>query len=112
VEDEEREIFVREVIAHMDLPGFAEVWPETITQLEEPSQRAKLRKLLGEFQVNIIPDGDRGLKIYVDREVIAEWFKPQVRLRTDMSELRPSKRLFAELMLKYCSVFHEGEDHE
>jgi len=120
VEREERGIFIRDVLAHLDLPDFDEIWPDEEDGEEQDEKdavqsRIKLRKLLGHFGVDIVSDGDRGTKVYFDRKVIAEWKKPFIVLRKDMSEIIPSKRLFAEMKIRYWSVFHDlqqtqGED--
>ncbi len=112
VEGEERSAFIREVIEHLDLPELDEIWPieETEGGGISVENKVKLRALLGHFGVDIVDDGDRGVKIYFDRKAIAEWKKPFVVLRTDMSDPVPSRRLFAEMQIKYWSVFHDQEE--
>lgn len=117
VEGEEQRAFVRDIIERLELPNFEDIWPEEEEDSEPDEQRdvqskIKLRELLGHFGVDIVGDGDRGLKIYFDKQVIAEWKKPFVVLRKDMSEVIPSKRLYAELQIKYWSVFHDQEEEE
>jgi hypothetical protein len=114
VEREERALFVREVLEFLDLPNLDEIWPEEAEDDEQDSveQKIKLRELLGHFGVDIVDDGDRGIKVYFDKKVIAEWKKPFVVLRKDMSDPVPSRRLFAEMQIKYWSVFHDQEQQQ
>lgn len=111
VEEEEREAFVRGIIAgfgleHPQYKPFDELWPEN--SLLTPEQRATLRKFLSEFDVEIIRNGEREVQIYVNGALAAEWLTPFVALKTDMSQPNHLKRVFAEMHIKRGSNF-EGE---
>jgi hypothetical protein len=63
------------------------------------------------YHVDILDDGDRGVKIYVDNDVIAEWKKPKYILRTNPKARRPVDRLFYEMIISFWSMF-EGDNDE
>ena len=70
VEEEERDSFIKGVLTQIGIP-LEKVWPEE--RLENVEQKIEFRKLMASFDVDILDDGDRGVKIYVDNGVIAEW---------------------------------------
>jgi len=100
-----RNAFSRETLEKMGLP-LEEIWPDEELTVE---QKTELRRLLAHYDVDILDDGDRGLKIYVDDEVVAELLKPKYVMHKDVKARRASQRLFYEMMIKYKTLFGEYE---
>lgn len=103
-EEEEVNKFVVNILENIGL-DFSEVWPNPPSLSIE--EKVKLINFLSKYEMEIIYDGDRGYKIYVDNEIIGEWFKPRVLLKRDDNALSLSKRLFFEVQFKYSSIFEE-----
>ncbi len=72
-------------------------------------QKALLRKILLENNIVIIEE-DESCKIYVQNEIIAEWYKPSYILKYDKSQLDKSKQAYVETTIKYSSVFDDEEN--
>jgi hypothetical protein len=107
-EAEERDLFIKEVLTKIGIP-LEEIWPEE--HLETVEDKIEFRKLMDHYDVDILDDGDRGVKIYVDDDVIAEWKKPRYILRIDYQARRPVNRVFYEMIISFWSMF-EGDDDE
>lgn len=107
VEEEEANKFFYWIIESIGL-DIEDVWPNPPNLSIE--EKINLNKFLFKYQIEIIHDGDGGYKVYCDREVIGEWFKPRVILKQDPSALKLSQRLYFEVQFKYSSLFEEGEE--
>jgi hypothetical protein len=97
-----RNVFARETLEKMGLP-LDEIWPAEEELTVE--HKAELRVLLAQYDVDILDDGDRGLIIYVENDVVAELMKPRYRMHKDIKARRASQRLFYEMMVKYKTLF-------
>lgn len=109
VEREECNNFIRAVIEAIGL-DIDDIW-EDGTELDAAT-KLRLRDYLNKFSIEIIYDGDRGYKIYVDDDCVGEWFKPRVVLKKDIKARTLSKQLFYELSIKYSSLFEEDEEED
>lgn len=109
IEEEERINFIRSVFHSMDLP-IEDCFPEEGEWLTE--QKIKLRRVLSEFNIDLVENVDGSLKIFVDKQVIAEWFKPMFYLKQDLSEPNPKNRLYAEVHTKSWSLFEDITNQE
>lgn len=107
-EEEERDRFIRDTLIQMGLP-IDEIWEKESLSVEE---KIELRKVLRKFDVEIITDNDRCFEIYYDKEVVGRWYKPRFVLRRDMSEIRPSKQIYYEMIVQYESMFDEDHQEE
>ncbi len=103
VEEQERNIFIKSVLSEMGIP-LDELWPEDELNIE---QKAKLRDFLAHVGVDILDDRDRGMQIFAEGKMVAEWFKPTFILREDASVVNRNKRFFFEMKTKCWSVFEE-----
>lgn len=107
VEDEEKTRYLRGILEQMGLP-IQEFWtndgPLSI------DQRMKLRGVLGTFGVQVIDDLDGHMQIYVEGEKVAEWFKSTYKMKTDLRERDPRKRLYLEMEVNCWSLFEEAEE--
>lgn len=72
-------------------------------------QKILLKNILNENKILVIDDRDGGIKIYVEKELIAEWIKPSFTLHQDLSQLDPKKKLYTCIHIKYWSVFDAEE---
>jgi hypothetical protein len=70
-------------------------------------QKAKIRKILIDNDVLILDDNDGCVKIYIQKEIIAEWEKPIIKLKIDQSELDRKKKYFVIIEVSCWSVFDE-----
>lgn len=107
-EEEEQNAFVKEVLTNIGI-SLEDVWPDDDITVE---QKIELRKLLSKYDITILDDGDRGLEIYVDDEVIARWYKPRFALRTDITKIDPAKKMFLEMTIKFESIFDDENTEE
>ena len=108
VENEEKNRWVKEILLNIGI-DLSDVWPDDDITVD---QKIKLRKLLAKYDIIILDDGDRGLEIYVDDDVIARWEKPKFALRTDIKQIDPSKRMFLEMTINHVSIFDNEEEKE
>jgi len=105
VESEEKYIFVVSIIDQLGI-SLGDALPEE-PHLFDAECKIELRKILHKFNVSIIDDMDGGLKIYVDKDLVADWKKPIFILKKDLSELQRSKRLYYEMITSYWSIFDQ-----
>lgn len=103
VEEEERDKFIKATLEELGLP-LQEIWPEEKLTIE---QKQKFRNILQKYDVSIIFAADKSVDIYVGKDCIAKWYKPHFKLRTDHSQIDPSKKLYLEMEINYYSVFEE-----
>jgi hypothetical protein len=104
IQEEECNVFIKSILCVIGVP-LEEIWPENNT-LDTKSRR-DLRDLLSKLDVAIIHDGDHGVKIYHDRSVIGQWFRPTIIQKKDETNPIRSKRFFYEIIFKSQSVFEE-----
>lgn len=101
-EAEERDSFIRFILESIGLE-FDDIWEEG--KPLDAETKVNLWEFLDEYKIDIIHDGDRGYKIYIEGHVVGEWFKPRVVLRQDDKALKLSKRFFYEMQIKYLSEY-------
>ena len=109
-EEQEKFTWTINVISNIGITSDELEIPENVEELSVEF-RKNMRALLQKFDVKIVDEHDGNIKIYVEDNLIAEWHKPQYILRTDLSAIEPSKRLFVEMITDHWSVF-DGEDNE
>lgn len=107
VEEEEKNRFLRSLLEQMGI-SLDSFWSdETALSVE---QRIKLRQLFIVYSIQVIDDLDGNMKVYVERELIAEWHKCTYKLKRDMSQLDPKKQLYLEMSIDYWSLFEEQKE--
>lgn len=111
VETEEQYIFIFDILAQCGIP-IEELEPCLPVDEITVSQRMALRKLCTQYNVTISDDFDGGIKIYVNDDVIAEWKKPHIVLRTDPSAKDRTKRLYIEIHCSWWSLFEEQDEQK
>jgi len=110
IEEMERINFIRSILLSMEIP-IENCFPENEEDEWSTENKIELRKILSQFKIDLVDDFDGGIKIFVDKEVIAEWFKPVFLLKTDFSEPNPKNRLYAEIHFRARSLFEEQESN-
>lgn len=106
VEEEEKTRFLRDLLEQMGVP-INEFWnAETSLSV---NQKIKLRGLLATYQIQIIDDLDGHMQVYVDDQLVGEWNKCTYKLKKDLRQLDPKKRLYLEMQVDCWSLFEESE---
>lgn len=106
VEEEEKTRFLRSILEQMGVP-INEFWTE-----EKPlsvDQRIKLRGILTTYGIQVIDDLEGRLQIYVEGELVANWFKPYYKLKRDLKQLDRRKQFYLEMNVECWSLFEENE---
>lgn len=105
VEEEERNGFIKDTLKQIGL-DIDDIWPEILLSLEE---KIKLRDYLNKFDILILDTKDT-FEIYVGKELVAKWYRPLFALKTDLSEINPSKKIFVEMTIMHESIFENDVD--
>lgn len=107
IETEEQTRFVMSVIEALEIP-FEWNSNEPLSTLD----KIRLRKILGQYNVSIVDDMAGNVKIYLERDKIAEFHKPRYLLREDMGQTDHRKRLFIEMKYTCESIFDDAANHQ
>lgn len=106
VEEEEKSKFIKDILIQIGLP-VEEFW--TSDKPLSVKERIKLREILSAYNIIIIDDLDGHMQIFVENDLVAEWNKCSYKLKKDLRQIDPKKRLFLEMTIDTWSVF-ENED--
>lgn len=102
IEAEEQTKFVISMIEALEIP-FEWNSNEPFSILD----KIRLRKVLAQYNVSVIDDMEGGIKIFLEREKVAEWKKASYVLKEDPSQIDPKKRLYIEMKCSFSSIFEE-----
>jgi|ERR1700733_11037816 len=104
VEAQEQARFVKTILEalEVDVPFN----PDEPFSIEE---KIKTRKALSFYNITIIENHGGGLKIFVERELVAEWKKPFYKMKQDNSQIDPKKRLYMEMQVNFWTVFEQEQ---
>ena len=72
-----------------------------------PPQKVKLRGLLATYGIHVIDDHDGHLQIYLDNELVGEWFKCTYKLNKDLRVTDPRYRIYLEMEVNCWSAFDQ-----
>lgn len=100
IEAEEQTRFVISIVEALEVPF---EWNSN-----EPFSifdKIRLRKVLGQYNVSVIDDMEGGVKIFLEREKVAEWKKATYVLKEDLSQIDPKKKLYIEMKCKFSSIY-------
>ncbi len=106
IEEEEKLSFLRNLLEQMGVT-VDDFWT-TGTSLSI-DQRVKLRTILATYGIQVIDDLDGHMQVYVERELVGEWFKSTYKLKRDLRELDPKKQLYMEMTINFWTIFEEQE---
>jgi len=101
IEEKEKFKFLQNLLEKMGVP-FEDFG--IINETLSLEQRVKLRNILTNYNIQVI-DNSEEYKIYVEKEKVAEWFKPLYKLKRDLSQLNPKKQLYLEMICEVWSLF-------
>ena len=114
VEDEEKARFLRGLLEQM----FEEV-PEVMTKISEvwsedgtlsPEQKVKMRTFMDTYGIQVIDNLDGHMRIYLDGQVVGEWFKCKYKLKRDLAQIDRRKQLYLEMEVNYWTIFEESTE--
>jgi len=116
IEDEERSRFLRNFLDQCfeNASNIAEQI-SAIWNIDGPlsaDQKVKLRGILTTYGIQVIDDLDGHMKIYLENELQAEFFKPTYKIKRDYSLIDRKKQLFLEMAISCWSVFDPAEEQE
>lgn len=107
VEEEEKTRFLHALLDQMGIP-VNEFWTGDVNLSID--QRIKLRSILSTYGIQVIEDLDGHMQVYVDNELVGEWNKCTYKLKKDLRQLDPKKKVYLEMEINYWSVFEEKEN--
>jgi hypothetical protein len=115
VEEEEKARFLRGILEQCFADSkiadqFHEIWVEDGV-LPAP-QKVKLRHVLATYGIQVIDDLDGHMRIFLDGDLMAEWFKCTYKLKSEPRVHDPRKRFYLEMEVNCWSVFDAPEEHE
>jgi hypothetical protein len=106
VEDEEKLRFIRNILDQIGIP-IQDFWANDGPLSVD--QRIKLRGILTTYGIQVIDDLDGHMQVYVENELVAEWFKSTYKLKRDLQQLDPRKQLYLEMEISCWSLFEDAE---
>ena len=115
VEEEEKARFLRLILEHCFANTDVAAQIETIWNTDGPlpaPQKVKLRGILAIYGLQVIDDFDGHMQVYLENELIAEWYKPVYKLKRDLRVIDPRKRAYLEMEVNCWSVFDDKEETE
>jgi hypothetical protein len=100
IEAQEQARFIKSLLE--STPAKITVDPEFMSSVDD---KAKFRKELEHYRINIIDDADGGLKIYCETDLIGVWKKCTYKMKQDLSQTDPKKRLLIEMQVNLWNAF-------
>jgi hypothetical protein len=104
VEEEEKDKFLRDFLIQVGVP-IEEYWNEN--DVLDVKKRVKIREIITAWNIKVIDDLDSHMQVYVEDNLFAEWFKSTYKLKQDLRELDPRKRLYVEMEVNNWTIFEE-----
>lgn len=99
--EQEQARFIKSVFEILELPIEFDIEKDLLTE-----DKIQFKKNLAQFKISIIDDMDSGLKIFVEKDLVAEWKKPTYILKKDHSKL-DNDRLYLEMHINCSTIFDE-----
>lgn len=105
IEAQEQARFIKSILESLEVPfEFDSEGPLSI------DDKLQLKKSLNDYSINIINNIDSTMKIFVKKDLIAEWRKPKYILKIDESQIDPNKKLYLEMIIEFWTVFDNDTD--
>lgn len=116
VEEEEKSRFLKTFLEQCfgDVPEVSNQIA-TIWNVDGPlpaPQKVKLRGILTTYGIQVIDDLDGHMQVYLENELVAEWFKCTYKLKKDLRVIDPRKRIYIEMEVNCWSAFDSQEEQE
>jgi hypothetical protein len=115
VEEEEKARFLRTLLEQCFENTEVATQIQTIWNSDgalSATQKVKLRGLLTTYGIQVIDDLDGHMQVYLDGQLVAEWYKCTYKLKKDLREIDPRKRLYLEMEVSCWSVFEDSQEQE
>ena len=115
VEEEEKARFLKGILEQCFSNTDVAAQIQTIWSMDgalSAPEKVKLRGILATYGIQVIDDLDGHLQIYLENELIAEWFKCTYKLKRDLRVMDPMKRVYLEMEVNCWSVFDDKEEQE
>ncbi|MGI0058164.1 MAG: hypothetical protein ACREBJ_00210 [Nitrosotalea sp.] len=115
VEDEEKARFLRGILEACFENTDVQTQIQTIWNVNgvlSAPQKVKLRGVLATYGLQVIDDLDGHMQVYLENELIAEWYKCTYKLKRDIRVTDPRKRAYLEMEVNCWSVFDDKEKQE
>lgn len=109
VEEEEKNRFLHCLLDQMGVP-IAEFW--SVDDSLDVHQKMKLRNVLSTYGVQVLDDHEGRLEVYVDEDLVGKWDKCTYKLKKDVSQRDPKKKLYFEMEVNYWSIFEDAPPSE
>lgn len=106
VEKEEQDRFLRDLLDQMGVP-VDEFWTDGTPLTVE--SKIKLREILVANSIQVFDNLDGNMQIYVDGELVGEWFKSTYKLKRDLSQIDPRKQPYIEMQISFWTIFEEQQ---
>jgi hypothetical protein len=104
IEAQEQSRFVKTVLEALEVPiDWNPDEPLTV------QSKIELRKSFNTHKINVIDDMDGGLKVFHNNDLIGEWYKCSYKLKEDISQIDPKKRLYLEMNIHFWMIFENTE---
>jgi hypothetical protein len=103
IEAQEQARFIKTILEVLEVA--IEYNPEEPFTIES---KMKMRKSLEKYGITIESIIDGSLRIFVERELIAEWKKPLYKMKKDFSQVDPKNRLYMEMNIEFWTVFEQN----
>lgn len=103
-EEQKRFEFTFHVLEQMGLPedDLSQCFPEDrLAKSITPQHKINLKTLLKKYNIYVEDSRDGDVRIYANRELIAEWKKCRFVLRSDPEEQDPAEKLYYEMHAEF-----------
>lgn len=112
IEDEEKSRFLRGLLEQTFegtnvVDQITEIWGND--SVLSPTQKVKMREIMNTYHIQVIDDLGGHMKVFMDGELVGEWFKCQYKMKKDPAQLDPKKQLYLEMEVNCWSVFDSTE---
>lgn len=109
VEEEEKNRFLYCLLEQMGIP-IADFW--SVDEALSAAQKIKLMGLLSSYAIQVLDDHEGNLTVYAENELVGEWHKCSYKMKKDLRQLDPKKRLYFEMEINYWSIFDDAPENE
>lgn len=109
VEEEEKNRFLYCLLEQMGIP-VSEFW--AIDEALSAAQKIKLMGTLSSYAVQVLDDHEGNLTVYAENDLVGEWHKCAYKMKKDLRQLDPRKRLYFEMEINYWSIFDDTPENE
>lgn len=115
IEEEEKSRFLREILIQCFEntevgPQIENIW--ATDGFLSVDQKVKMRSILTTYSIQVIDDLDGHMQIFLEDELIGEWFKCTYKLKRDLRVTDPRKRIYLEMEVNCWSRFDLPEEQE